>query len=42
MLESLEENSKIDVANNLTTNDSKLFKTILKSRFYVEIKNIMQ
>ena len=41
MFESLEKNSTIDVRNNLTyQDDSKLFKTILKIRFYVEIKNM--
>ena len=43
MFELLEENRTIDVANKLTyQNDSKLFKTILKFRFYIEIKNIVQ
>ena len=43
MFESLEENSAINVANNLTyQNDSKLFKTILNFTSYVEIKNIIQ
>ena len=43
MFESLEQNSRIDVANNLTyQNYSKFFKTILKISFCGEIKIIMQ
>ena len=43
MFESFEDKNVMDVANDLTyQNYSKLFKTILKFRFYGEIKEIMQ
>ena len=43
MFESLEENSTVQVANNITyQNDSKICKAISKFRLYVEIKNIMK
>ena len=43
MFKSLDQNSTINAANNLTyLNDSKFFKTILKSRFYVKINGITE
>ena len=43
MFESLEETSTINVVNTLTyQHDSKIFKTILKFGFYVEVKSIMK